>query len=413
MSRPSSSGSTAPAMVPAIASKYKFTREIGMGAYGVVWAAVNNETGEHVAIKKVGAKNFQEEILAKRALRELKLLRHLNGHDNVASFVDCDINDPRNFNEIYLVEGLMETDLSHIIKSKQALTEQHYQYFIYQILRGLKWMHSADVLHRDLKPGNLLINSDCELKICDFGLARGAQHSFVQTEYVATRYYRAAEVILSPKHYSKALDIWSVGCIYGELMLGKILFVGKDYIDQLQKIFEFSGTPSDPTLTHYCSARVLKYLKSWPERKKANLQKFFPKGSKEGLDLLDKLLTFDPRNRITAAEALRHPWLSAYHQSNDEPDCPSVFDSSFESVHKIPDVKKLIIAEVNDFKASMKGGASKRVAGKPEKSLDIARDGPKRYSAEEEEGIDAAMSLEDELEREYQTGRMKGLDIRD
>ncbi|KAJ1556711.1 Mitogen-activated protein kinase, partial [Cladochytrium tenue] len=94
-----------------------------------------------------------------------------------------------------------------IIKSGQQLTDQHYQYFLYQILRGLKWMHSADIVHRDLKPGNLLVNSDCELKICDFGLARGvgsATGPFVNTEYVATRYYRAPEVVLSPKHYTKA-----------------------------------------------------------------------------------------------------------------------------------------------------------------------------------------------------------------
>ena len=165
-------------------------------------------TGADVAIKKIGARNFDETILTKRALRELKLLRHLNGHDNVAHFMDCDINDPTsNFTELYLVEGLMEADLSQILKSGQKLTTQHFQYFLYQILRGLKWLHSADIIHRDLKPGNLLVNSDCELRICDFGLARGINEvnaHLVNTEYVATRYYRAPEVVLSPKHYSKA-----------------------------------------------------------------------------------------------------------------------------------------------------------------------------------------------------------------
>ncbi|KAJ3017575.1 UNVERIFIED_CONTAM: Mitogen-activated protein kinase, partial [Siphonaria sp. JEL0065] len=193
---------------PEITKKYKFNREIGKGAYGVVWAATNLENGQEVAIKKVGARNFEEGILAKRALRELKLLRHLHGHDNITNFIDCDINGERTFNELYLVEGLMEADLNQIIKSGQVLTDQHYQYFTYQLLRGLKWMHSADVVHRDLKPGgNLLVNSDCELKICDFGLARSvasATGQFVNTEYVATRYYRAPEVVLSPKHYSKS-----------------------------------------------------------------------------------------------------------------------------------------------------------------------------------------------------------------
>lgn len=197
------------------------------------------KTDKGVAIKQVGARNFEESILTKRALRELKILRHLNGHENVirvliqiALFLDCDINDKTSaFTELYLVEGLMEADLNQILKSGQQLTSQHYQYFLYQILRGLKWMHSANILHRDLKPGNLLVNSDCELRICDFGLARGEtvdSGPLTNTEYVATRYYRAPEVVLSPKHYSKAIDLWSVGCIFGEMLIGKVLFKGGD-----------------------------------------------------------------------------------------------------------------------------------------------------------------------------------------
>ncbi|KAJ3331264.1 Mitogen-activated protein kinase [Blyttiomyces sp. JEL0837] len=340
-------------MAPAITKKYKFKREIGKGAYGTVWAAVNIETGAEVAIKKVGARNFEEGILAKRALRELKLLRHLHGNDNITSFIDVDINDEVNFNELYLVEGLMEADLNQIVKSGQGLTDQHYQYFVYQILRGLKWMHSADIVHRDLKPGNLLVNSDCELKICDFGLARGvgsATGPYVNTEYVATRYYRAPEVVLSPKHYTKALDLWSVGCIFGELMVGKVLFKGQDYIDQLQKIFEVLGTPSDPSLTQLCSARVLKYLRSWPTYQKLPLSRVFPRGTPAALDLVDRLLTFDPNERITAEKALAHPYLSTYHHPEDEPDHPAKFDFAFEAAQSIEDIKKLIVAEVQAFK---------------------------------------------------------------
>ncbi|KAH6561455.1 hypothetical protein BASA62_009805 [Batrachochytrium salamandrivorans] len=203
---------------PAITEKYRFRREIGRGAYGSVWAAKELSTQRDVAIKKVGARNFDETILTKRALREIKLLRHLNGHDNVALFIDVDVNDQTSkFTELYVVEGLMEADLNQIIKSGQQLTKQHFQYFLYQLLRGLKWMHSANIIHRDLKPGNLLVNSDCELRICDFGLARGisdVNSHLVNTEYVATRYYRAPEVVLSPKHYTKAIDLWSVGCIF-------------------------------------------------------------------------------------------------------------------------------------------------------------------------------------------------------
>ncbi|KAJ3305960.1 Mitogen-activated protein kinase [Kappamyces sp. JEL0829] len=303
---------------PKILEKYRIRREIGRGAYGVVSYVMS-----------------------------LFLCQ-------IALFLDCDTNDPSpNFTELYIVEGLMEADLNQILKSGQQLTTQHFQYFLYQILRGLKWMHSANILHRDLKPGNLLVNSDCELRICDFGLARGETEEsgpLTNTEYVATRYYRAPEVVLSPKHYSKAIDMWSVGCIFGEMLIGKVLFKGGDYIDQLSKIFEVLGTPQDPTLTQLCSARVLKYLRTWPKRQKANFAVLFPRCEPLGLDLLDKLLAFDPVNRINASQGLAHPYLATYHVPDDEPSCPKLFDFSFESTNTIPEIKKLIAKEVANFK---------------------------------------------------------------
>ena len=135
----------------------------------------------------------------------------------------------------YLVQELMEADLHQIIRSQQPLTDAHYIFFIYQLCRGLKYIHSANVLHRDLKPGNLLVNADCELKICDFGLARGMSEEVIpkkgeglMTEYVATRWYRAPEIMLSYKLYTKAIDMWSVGCIFAELISRQPLFKGRD-----------------------------------------------------------------------------------------------------------------------------------------------------------------------------------------
>nr|KAJ3419037.1 Mitogen-activated protein kinase [Polyrhizophydium stewartii] len=333
---------------PAITDRYRFRKEIGRGAYGSVWAAKELATNRDVAIKKVGARNFDETILTKRALREIKLLRHLNGHDNVALFIDVDINDTTSsFNELYVVEGLMEADLNQIIKSGQQLTKQHFQYFLYQLLRGLKWMHSANIIHRDLKPGNLLVNSDCELRICDFGLARGISEvnaHLVNTEYVATRYYRAPEVVLSPKHYTKA------------------------NIDQLQKIFEVLGTPQDPTLTQLCSSRVLKYLRTWPKRNKMPLAQVFPRADAEGLDLIDKLLAFDAANRITAEQALAHPFLSVYHYVDDEPSHPKIFDFGFEEAKTIEDIKKLIVDEVSEFRKSQARPAAEPAAETPRRT---------------------------------------------
>lgn len=181
----------------------------------------------------------------------MKLLRYFN-HENIISILD--IQKPRNydtFTEVYLIQvrfeparksskvnpllnplqELMETDMHRVIRT-QDLSDDHCQYFIYQTLRALKAMHSANVLHRDLKPSNLLLNANCDLKVCDFGLARSAasteDNSGFMTEYVATRWYRAPEIMLTFKEYTKAIDVWSVGCILAEMLNGKPLFPGKD-----------------------------------------------------------------------------------------------------------------------------------------------------------------------------------------
>lgn len=156
---------------------------------------------------------------------------------------------------------------------------------------------------------------------------------------MATRYYRAPEVVLSPKHYSKAIDMWSIGCIFGEMLNGAILFKGGDYIDQLSKIFNILGTPQDPTLTALCSARVLRYLRTWPIRQKADFAEVFPKADAAALDLLNCLLAFDPEKRIDAMQSLAHPYLAAYHIPDDEPAHPKLFDFSFEVADNIPDIK--------------------------------------------------------------------------
>ncbi|KAE8727535.1 Mitogen-activated protein kinase 5 [Hibiscus syriacus] len=144
-------------------------RPIGRGAYGIVCAAVNSETREEVAIKKIG-NAFDNRIDAKRTLREIKLLRHLD-HENVIALKDI-IRPPQreNFNDVYIVYELMDTDLHQIIRSNQSLADDHCRYFLYQVLRGLKYVHSANVLHRDLKPGNLFLNANCDLKSEILGL---------------------------------------------------------------------------------------------------------------------------------------------------------------------------------------------------------------------------------------------------
>ncbi|KAJ2229046.1 mitogen activated protein kinase [Coemansia sp. RSA 485] len=339
---------------PSLDGAYRIVREVGQGAYGLVCEAEHIETGQHVAIKKV-SRVGEKEVLAKRSLREIKLMRHFSGHENIISLLDIDVANSPDFNEIYLIQELMEADLQLIIKSGQPLTDPHFQYFLYQICRGLKYIHSAGVLHRDLKPSNLLVNANCSLRICDFGLARGLAETpegniGFMTEYVATRWYRAPEIMLSFLSYTKAIDIWSVGCIFAELLGGKPLFKGRDYVDQLNQILQLLGTPEDATLSRIGSERAQMYIRSLPYMPKVPWVRIFPNATPLALDLLERLLDFDPSTRITIDEILAHPYLKAYHNPEDEISCPVGCDMSFESVTSMAEVKRMIIDEVIDFK---------------------------------------------------------------
>jgi tRNA A-37 threonylcarbamoyl transferase component Bud32 len=225
-------------------TRYSLIRVAGSGAYGVVISSNDAKKKKDVAIKMV-PQAFNDEIDAKRILREIKLLKHFK-HENVVGIIDMmppNVRNLEDYHDIYMVTDLMETDLHRIIYSKQKLSMDHVQYFAYQMLRGLKYIHSADVIHRDLKPSNLLVNSNCDLKICDFGLARGIHQAhgdgnsgtMLLTEYVVTRWYRAPEIMLACHEYAKPVDIWSVGCIFAELIQRKPYFPGDDYIDQVRR----------------------------------------------------------------------------------------------------------------------------------------------------------------------------------
>ncbi|KAL3499304.1 hypothetical protein ACH5RR_038397 [Cinchona calisaya] len=295
----------------------------------VFCAAVNADTHEEVAIKKIG-NAFDNRIDAKRTLREIKLLRHMD-HENVVAIKDI-IRPPKKeaFNDVYIVYELMDTDLHQIIHSDQELTDDHSRYFLYQLLRGLKYVHSANVLHRDLKPSNLLLNANCDLKIGDFGLARTTSETDFMTEYVVTRWYPAPELLLNCSEYTAAIDIWSVGCIFGELMTREPLFPGRDYVHQLKLITELLGSPEDASLSFLRSDNARKYVRQLPHYPKQQLTARFPNMSPLAVDLLEKMLVFDPSKRITVEEALCHPFLKFLHDINDEPVCPRPFHFDFE-----------------------------------------------------------------------------------
>ncbi|CAH8522360.1 unnamed protein product [Schistosoma margrebowiei] len=218
---------------PSLARKvYMPEKSLGFGAFGVVWLVVDPRTGDHVALKRI-PNIFESVVSAKRAYRELKLLFSLK-HLNIVRLIDVvKVSSSSLFSEVSVLCEYMDTDLHKIIVSTQYLSLEHVKLFVYQILRGLKYLHSAGVIHRDLKPGNLLVNSDCLLKICDFGLARSVPSFGVEsscnplTLEVVTQFYRPPELLLGSNFYTAAVDQWSVGCILGELLCRKILFQSK------------------------------------------------------------------------------------------------------------------------------------------------------------------------------------------
>uniref|UniRef100_A0A8C1QHE8 mitogen-activated protein kinase n=2 Tax=Cyprinus carpio TaxID=7962 RepID=A0A8C1QHE8_CYPCA len=299
--------------------RYQNLSPVGSGAYGTVCSAYDEKTGLKVAVKKL-SRPFQSIIHAKRTYRELRLLKHMK-HENVIGLLDVftPATSLEEFNDVYLVTHLMGADLNNIVKC-QKLTDDHVQFLIYQILRGLKYIHSADIIHRDLKPSNLAVNEDCELKILDFGLARHTDDEM--TGYVATRWYRAPEIMLNWMHYNMTVDIWSVGCIMAELLTGRTLFPGTDHINQLQQIMRLTGTPPASLISRMPSHEVSSLWSSPVCR--------IPLSTLQTVDLLEKMLVLDTDKRITAAEALAHPYFAQYHDPDDEPEAEP-FDQSFES----------------------------------------------------------------------------------
>ena len=299
---------------------YEVQDVVGEGAYGVVCSALHKPSGQKVAIKKLSP--FDHPTFFLRTLREIKLLR-LFRHDNIASLLG--IHKPRSyedFQDVYLIQELMDTNLLRVIET-QELSDDHCRYLIYQTLRGLKAIHSAGILHRDLKPSHLLVNEECDLKICDFGLARSAasiekDQGFV-AESVGTRWYRAPEIMLTPEQYTQAIDVWSVGCILAEMLGGKPLFPGKDYHDQLIVIFGVLGSPVTEDYYAIHSHNARKYIRGLPLKAKTPWKNIFPNASDLALDLLDCLLKFNPIKRITVEAALKHPYLKQYHDPEDEP----------------------------------------------------------------------------------------------
>ncbi|KAF0697044.1 Aste57867_12228 [Aphanomyces stellatus] len=336
--------------------QYKFVRPMGQGSYGQVAEAYDTIRQKRVAIKRV-INVFDRAQDCIRLFREIYILRHVR-HSNLVTLLD--VIPPRNyesFRDLYLVFEFADTDLQKLFCLPQYLNIRHVQVFLHQLLHGLKHMHNCAIIHRDLKPANILLNESLSLKICDFGLARvtvednnlpdlpstpdggtaaGAAPSTKfhrqMTKHVVSRYYRAPELILL-QEYGRAVDMWSIGCIMGELLNmqaencqhylnRKPIFPGrscttlsptdtvtyKKEMDQLFVIFNVIGTPDEEDIAHMTKFAPL--LRQVPRKAPVNLHELYPGAPSEALDLLSKLLKFNPAKRLTVDEALAHPFLA-------------------------------------------------------------------------------------------------------
>ncbi|XP_068678127.1 extracellular signal-regulated kinase 2-like [Montipora capricornis] len=305
-----------------ITKKYEIKKRLGKGAYGIVWKAIDRRTGEVVAVKKI-FDAFRNQTDAQRTFREICFLQEFGDHENVIKLLNVIKAD--NDKDIYLVFEYMDTDLHNVIKKGNILKDIHKRYIMYQILKAAMYLHSGNVIHRDQKPSNVLLDTECFVKICDFGLARSVTCMTQEagdpslTDYVATRWYRAPEILLASPRYTKGVDMWSLGCILGEMLLGKPLFPGTSTLDQIERIMTIIPTPSRQDIDSIKSQYSSSVLDRMAFKPKKSLEEVIPNAPPDGIDLLKKLLQFNPDKRLTAEQALKHPFVARFHNPDEEP----------------------------------------------------------------------------------------------
>ncbi len=301
-----------------------------------------------MAIKKI-FDAFQNATDSQRTFREIMFLQDLAGHENIVRLLD--VIKAENDKDIYLVFDYMETDLHAVIRAN-ILEEVHKQYIIYQILKCLKYMHSADLIHRDLKPSNVLLNSECHVKVADFGLARSVhaknkESAPILTEYVATRWYRAPEILLGSTKYTKGVDMWSVGCILAEMYLGKPLFPGTSTLNQIERVLEITGRPSKDDIAGIQSTQAGAIVDSLKVSRHKSLKDIMPTLGAEGLDLVKRLLQFNPSKRPNVEQALRHPYMAQFHCEEEEINCKKIIEIPLDD-HKysIKDYRERLYGDI-------------------------------------------------------------------
>lgn len=341
MTQPTRSIADLQAEINLLDPRYQVEKIIGSGSYGIVMRARDmNDNGALVAIKRVNKEIFDEVILAKRILREIKLLAHFHD-DNIVGLRNILTPKTLDFDSFFIVMDIMETDLKQVLRSGQKLTDAHIQFFVYQALRSLKVIHTAGVIHRDITPANILVNTNCDLKLCDFGLAKEeSDDGEDMTDYVTMRWYRAPELVMEHRNYTTQIDVWGIGCILGELLGSRPLCQGKDRVNQLDKIIDVTGTPSEEELTAVGSAAAQKYLRKKAYRPPMDVHAKYPNASPEALDLLKRMLVFHPDKRITVDDAMKHPYLATLYDEADSEIKVPLFQFDEHQHRTIAEVKR-------------------------------------------------------------------------
>ncbi|CAD5215008.1 unnamed protein product [Bursaphelenchus okinawaensis] len=310
---------------PQIRDKYELHKRLGKGAYGIVWKATDKRTKDTVALKKI-FDAFRNQTDAQRTFREIMFLQEFGRHPNIIKLFN--ILRAENDKDIYLVFEYMEADLHNVIKKMTILKDIHKQYIMCQLFRAVRYLHSGNVLHRDLKPSNVLLDADCRVKLADFGLARSlsqledypeGQNMPELTEYVATRWYRSPEILLAARRYTKGVDMWSLGCILAEMLLGRALFPGSSTINQIERIMNSINKPSKSDIDSIGSHYAQSVLEKMPQRPKKPLDVLLHCTNPHAVDLVNRLLLFAPHKRLNVEQCLVHPYVLQFHNPAEEP----------------------------------------------------------------------------------------------
>ncbi|CAK4075990.1 unnamed protein product [Aphanomyces euteiches] len=283
--------------------KYRKVSKIGEGTYGVVYKAVDLSSNRTVALKKIRLET-EDDGVPSTAMREIALLKELS-HPNVVHLFDVVLQGDK----LYLVFEFLDHDLKHYMDLHgSTMIPFVIKRYVHQMLLGIAYCHTNRVVHRDLKPQNLLLDLQGNIKLADFGLARSFGVPLRNyTHEVVTLWYRAPEILLGGSHYSTSVDVWSVGCIFAEMINRKPLFPGDSEIDELFRIFRILGTPDDSVWAGVSS--LPDYKTSFPKWQPQPWMHIVPSLDPCGIDLLARMLVYDPRMRISAKQALNHPWF--------------------------------------------------------------------------------------------------------